>query len=226
MIRILPAVLMLAMGCGPKSPPEPSAAQGDALDPVEAIAEGLKEQVETAVEEEPYHDLVNRAVDLLESDGGDVAAQKAIGILEKAVSRDPRSAVARFNLGVAYHRVGDSEAARRHYEAAVGIDPTVGMAWLHLGFLSADAGMLDAAIGKYRSGIRNDSENMELRVAIIDALRINGRLDEAISEAKSALKVNANNIELYNNMGLAYQELGELVLARFVYQKALAEIVV
>lgn len=202
-------------GCVPKSTAPIPAAPIDTPEPVAVQVEPV---VEKSVEEE-----LNEAVNLL-ADGVDASAQRAIGILEALVRRQPDSAMVQFNYGVAQHRVGDVSGATRAYQATVGIDPSIGTAWLYLGRLQADEGRVDAAISNYRTGIRNAPEDIGLRVALADSLRQQGQLDAAIDEAKTALKVNANSVEVYNTMGLAYFDKGEFLLARFVFQKALDSI--
>jgi tetratricopeptide (TPR) repeat protein len=165
---------------------------------------------------------VDEAAALIEQ-GRSADLEKAIEQLESLAGQDD-SGVARFNLGVAYHRRGDLNRAMNQYQAVIATDPDNGHAWLYLGKIQEDQGIYNAAINNYRSGMRNDPENMALRVALIGALRAQGKTREAIDEAKSALKVNALSLEVYNNLGLAYLDLGDFTLAKFTFQKALQSI--
>jgi Flp pilus assembly protein TadD len=55
-------------------------------------------------------------------------------------------------------------------------------------------------------------------------MRRSGRIDEAITSAQASLASNAKSLSLYNALGLAYLDKRNLVLARFVFQKATQEI--
>jgi len=79
-------------------------------------------------------------------------------------------------------------------------------------------------VSSYQTGVANDPENIELRVALIGALRKNNQPTEAIAAAKEALKVDTKSIGVYNNFGLACLDQKNLVLAKFVFQKAIQEI--
>jgi tetratricopeptide (TPR) repeat protein len=216
-------LLAIVAACGPKKPIDDLITTTDPTDDPtgdDATADGDadpgEEKKELTIEEK-----VNAAVGLLDDEENQENIQKAIGELEGLVRESPSEAMAHFNLGVAYHLADKKDDAKRAYQAAVNLDPTIGDAWLYQGVLQEEQGRVDSAISNYRTGIRNDPENMNVRVALIGLLRKEGRQVEAIDEAKAALKVNANSLAVYNNMGLAYLDNGDLALARFVYQKAL-----
>lgn len=171
----------------------------------------------------PIHERLNDAAELLEADQP-AAARRALTMLEDIVADEPTLAAGHFNLGVAHHQLGNFDQARAAYTRAVELDPTLTDAWLYLGVAHQQQGRYDLAVSDYRTGLQADPENIELRVALVTALRNQGRLDEAIEEAKAALRINANSLPMYNNLGLAYIERGDLALAKFVYQKALNSI--
>lgn len=213
-------VLGLALaGCGNKKSGDPAAAEGSAGEGTEVPAPQPVKK-----DDRPLYELVNEAADLLDEEASAADIHRAIGLLEQAVSREPENPVVRLDLGVARHRAGDLVGAQREYQAAVGQDQSLGDAWLHLGQILLELGRAGEAESTWRAGLRNDPAHGLLRVALIDRLRTTGRVDEAIEEAKAALQVNADSVEVYNAMGLCWQDKGDLVLARFVYQKALAGI--
>ena len=84
------------------------------------------------------------------------------------------------------------------------------------------------AMQYYRAGLRNDSENMQLRSALVSVLRQLGKYDQAVDEAKKALIVNANSLEIYNNLALVYLAQAEagidvptkLALSQFYLERA------
>jgi tetratricopeptide (TPR) repeat protein len=226
MSRLSVSLLWLVVACGPKpTTTTPAAEQGPIADGPAADAgeeAGVVDGASTPESaEQPMHEAVNEAVALLAADADAASIQRAVGMLERAVDRDPRNAYARLNLGVARHRAGDLDGAMREYQAAVGQDAKVGRAWLHMGLIQLDNGRLDAAESNFLSGIRNDPDEPALRVALIDLLREAGRREEAVIVSKEALKLHANSVDIYNSLGLTYLAQDQLLLARFVYQKAL-----
>jgi tetratricopeptide (TPR) repeat protein len=194
--------------CGPKAPPTP--AEPLTTEPVVVVRQ--------------VADLLAEAVDILSTDESNSGTQRALGILEELVGRAPEDALVQFNYGVANHRAGELDAATRAYEAAIGRDGSLGVAWLHLGRVQAERGNFGGAMSSYRTGIKSDPEDMNLRVGLIDALRDSGDLDGAVAAARESLRVNATSVAVYNSMGLTYIDKGDLLLARFVFQKAMGAI--
>lgn len=219
MTRASVVLAALALGCAPKTPPAPATPEPE---PIAAAPTPVAPAPEP-VAEKPVEESIDEAVTLLEA-GDPASVQRAIPLLEGVLRRDPEQALARFNLGVAHHLSGDPALAVREYQAATAVDPSIGDAWRYLGLLQEDSGRVDSAISNYRTGIRNDPENALLRVALIDGLRRQGQPREAVAAAQEALKFNANSLAVYNAMGQAYLDLGDLQLAQFVYQKALASV--
>lgn len=165
---------------------------------------------------------VNEAADAIER-GTPQDLARAVQLLE-SVANDDATGVARFNLGLAYQKQGDLTRAANQYQSVIAAHPDNGDAWLGLGNVQALQGDSNAAFATWETGIRNDPENIGLRVARIGALRELGRIDEAIAASKEALKINAKSVAVYNNFGLAYLDKGNLVLAKFIFQKAVQEI--
>lgn len=242
MNRFASAVFALALltGCPPKdtgegtSAAEPATPPGDGgtaaggWDSASAEAPTAPADAPTAAAGDTKADkgvmkTVNDAAALLTT-GNANNAQRAVSLLEQAVREDPDAAVAYFNLGVAKQQLGDKSGARRYYETAADKDPGLGNAWLYIGFMEEAEGSRDRAIETFRTGVKNDPENMELRTALIAALRKQGKVDEAIREAQAALNINSNSLAVYNNLGLAYLDRNDLDLARFVFEKANASV--
>jgi tetratricopeptide (TPR) repeat protein len=203
------AAFLLAMlaACGPKKPPETV--------PVES---------EVVVVQKTLDELMSQAVALL---GGDVEvaeAEQATSLMTEASERFPDEARTHYNLGVARWHSGDPAGAQRAFERAKGLDESLVEAWIQLGRAMAARDDFGSAVANYRDGVEQFPEHIEMRVALIDAYRSQGRAEEAVSEAQAALKVRADSVELYNSMGLAYLDMGRLGLARFVFQKAMSAV--
>lgn len=170
----------------------------------------------------PVQDRVTEASDLIQR-GGQADLDRAIKLLESAVA-DDRTGIVRFDLGLAYQRRGDLKSAQSQFQTVIAADPANGDAWLCLGYVHELEGDNRAALSSYETGVANAPDNLGLRVALVNGLRKVGRVDDAIAAAKEALRINTKAIEVYNALGLAYLEKKNIVLAKFVFQKAEQEI--
>ena len=240
-MKTFPLVFLLA-ACGPKSvPPEvvpvapvpqPIAATAPALPAVEEAPSVRSEPVAPAPPTQ--EELLSQAEKRLQNAAGLLTtgrgadAQRSVDLL-KAIGRDyPGNALAFYNLGLAYQILGQDSDARKAYLRATDIHPSLGDAWLNLGAMRRNQGDNQRAMQYYRAGLRNDSENMRLRSALVSVLRQLGKFDQAIEEAKKALVVNANSLEIYNNLALVYLSQAEvgidvptkLALSQFYLERA------
>jgi tetratricopeptide (TPR) repeat protein len=188
-------------------PDDPKAAEKKA----DAEAKALREQV-------------NQAAALLTTNNP-TSAKQAADLFDALTKQHPDLAEAWVNLGVARHQMGDDSRAEIAWVRAAQRNPKLGNAWLYLGVLKEENADLPGALETYRKGIENAPDNEDLRVALVGALRKSGDFQQAIEEAHAALKINSNSVPIYNNLGLAYLDAGNLDLAQFVYQKAVNDIV-
>jgi tetratricopeptide (TPR) repeat protein len=225
----LPAVLSLLLACN-----------GGKNNSIEGVPDVVSEQTpgSTGAAEgattapAPVYEMTPEMIDARVSEaaawlttGQPDQANSAITALKELSVEAPDLAEIPYNMGVAYEILGDDTEARKRYLRATDIDPSLGEAWLNLGALAERGGDLNRALQAYRAGLRNAPDNPDLIVGVIGVLRKLGQHDAAISEARAALAKNANNVNAYNNLGLVYIEQGNLDLAQFIYQKALADIV-
>jgi tetratricopeptide (TPR) repeat protein len=201
-MNIVPLVLLLA-ACGPKTAPVPAAEVPAAVEAATDVTGTIEERLE-------------RAVARLEA--GDVGA--AAGELEAITRDDPRNAVAFQNLGVARVRLGDLAGAKSALDTATKLQPDSAVGWLYLGSVHERMGQLSAAVDAYRAGTTYAPDDVACRVALANGLRRLGRPTEAIEASKLALRVNTQSLEAYDALGLAHLDLGQLDLARFVFEKA------
>jgi len=245
-MKTFPLVFLLA-ACGPKSaPPEPVVPEvvsaAPASQPIETIETapaaagevlgGIPEPV--APPPPTQEELLAQSEERLQSavgmltTGRSADAQRSVELL-KSIGRDyPDNALAFYNLGLAYQILGQDSDARKAYLRATDIHPSLGDAWLNLGAMRRNQGDNQRAMQYYRAGLRNDSENMRLRSALVSVLRQLGKFDQAIEEAKKALVVNANSLEIYNNLALVYLSQAEagidvptkLALSQFYLERA------
>lgn len=168
----------------------------------------------------PVEPRVDEAARLLAEARSEGDLRKALQILEGVVADAPGHAAARFDLGIARQRLGDLDGAERAYREAARLDPQLRRVHLHLGELERARGRVDRALAAFDEGLEHDPEDMDLHLARVVTLREAGRAQEAVDAAKAALAVRSDNVDIYSAMGLAWLDLGEPVLARFVFQKA------
>ena len=230
---LISVALLAATACAPKNKGVETPAD-DGSTTTTTVVEGSDAWVDVgsgtetqepaaAAPAKPVFERVNEAVALLTTGNAQDAA-RAEEALRKILDEDDTVAMAWFNVGVAEYQQDNLREAGRAFQTAVDLDPSLGDAYLYLGVLREREGQVGVAVSKYRAGIEKDPENMELRVALVGALRQLGRTDDAVEEAKKALAFNANNLAIYNNLGLIYMDQGEYKLANFIYMKALGTI--
>jgi len=167
-------------------------------------------------------DLVGQAKALLDTGDGAARAQ-AVTLLEAALKQDETLVQARVNLGVAKLASGDVGGAERLFRDAVQASPSYGMGWTYLGITLIRANQFADAEAVLRQGMSAAPEEMAIRVALAELLRLQKRAGEAVEVAKEALRVDTRSVDIFNSLGLAYMDQGEWMLARFVYQKALRD---
>jgi tetratricopeptide (TPR) repeat protein len=147
-------------------------------------------------------------------------ATRARDLLAGVVATTPDDVVARFDLGVALHRLGDLEGAAEAFSRVTRTDPDFVKGWLYLGMVEQQLGDVDAALRRFRTALVNHPDDLDLRLALVVALRAVGRHDEAITEATRALEINSRSLPVYAEMGRAWLTKGNLDMARFVFEKA------
>lgn len=240
------SLLLLALGCVPKTPPEspsavPTVSVPTTPTPVAVEAPPAPSPVDPApavvasapaapVGPDPGGKMsaddrrtLNDAVAML-STQDTVKAQAALARLQTLTAGNPDAAVVYYNMGLAHLVLGQGDLARKAWMRATEVDPTAARAWLNLGALSARDRRQDLALASYQSGLRYSPQDLGLHVAAVGALRALKRYDDAIAQAKSALLVNSKSMEVYNALALVYLDTKQYDLARFVLDKAKLDI--
>lgn len=219
--------LVLFLACPKPVEVAPPVTEVEAVTGTETPAEWGVVETPAAVAEDPVQvrrDQVNEAVALLTNPAN---AAQAAAILEGVVKDDRDNAVAFFNLGLAYEFQKDELRAQKAYQSALAADDSFGPAHVNLGKMEmqkfTDKGF-KAAEQRYRIGLSNAPEDMELWAGLIAALRAQGRLSEAETAAKDALRIDSNAKSVYAVLGMVYIDMDRLDLANFIVQKALTTV--
>jgi serine/threonine-protein kinase len=145
----------------------------------------------------------------------------AIAAFEKALELNPKSFLARLELGHLHHRQGRHNEAKTHLVKAVEIDPASSKAHSSLGALYVDMGEYTDAEAALRQSIQLEESD----AALIDlgaALSMQGRDPEAIEYYERALAAGSEMPVLFVNLADAYRRIPQPRKARASYRRALA----
>lgn len=133
----------------------------------------------------------------------------------------PADTTATFYAGVLANQVGDMELAKKAFqqyiEVADGKDPS---SFYTLAQIYKSEDNLDKAIQWLETGI-NKTGDKDLRGELINTYISNNMLDRAVIDLKKLLDINPNNTNILLNLGLIYDNQGEKVKAKEIYEKVL-----
>ncbi|MEN6452080.1 MAG: tetratricopeptide repeat protein [Thermoguttaceae bacterium] len=139
----------------------------------------------------------------------------------RVLACDSRNALAHNNLGATLLGRGQVNAAMKHYQTALNIDPDYAKAHHNLGVVLAACGRPDEAIESYWRAIRLDPQYAEANNNLGVALAGCERFDEAIERYGRALEIDPDYAVAHNNVGIALVSCGRFAEARRHYRLAL-----
>ena len=143
-LRMLPAGLVAAMlaACG-ATPGKPPVAR---IQIEESVGFTIVEDARVAADTRSDYD---RALDMLHR--GDIDA--GIELLEAVADQAPEVSAPRIDLGIAWHRLGDLEAAEKHLRLALEINPRHPIALNELGIVYRKTARFAAARRSYEAAL-------------------------------------------------------------------------
>lgn len=109
--------------------------------------------------------------------------------------RQPASAPAWFNEGVALEATGNLDSAGTRYAKAIQLDPGYSSAHNNLGSLLMRAGKADDARHAFERAIAGDANNAEARANLALVLMLSGEVDAAIPHVNEALRLRPERAE-------------------------------
>lgn len=151
-----------------------------------------------------------------------------LALFRHALTVNPASYMAHYNLGLTMAGEGSPDAAIDHYQRAIEIKPDYGRAHNNLGAILTEQGEYLSAISHYAEAFRLEPGNGRAFINLYSAhndlasrLAARGDLRGAISHYREAIRINPNYAEAYSNLGNALAAGGELEEASDKYRQAL-----
>jgi tetratricopeptide (TPR) repeat protein len=132
-----------------------------------------------------------------------------------------RDAAAEYNLGAVLDRMGRTDEARAHYQAALTIDPYHARAMNNLGVWLDRSGQSAAAIAMLERSIRAAPDNAEAYSNLGSALIGARRLPEAMRTLETAVALAPAAPDAHNNLGIALAQSGRFPEAEREFTTAL-----
>ncbi len=143
---------------------------------------------------------------------------EAVLAYEKALSfgEDPKLW---FNLGFCQSRSGQEEAAVTSYRQALALDPTFKEAYYNLGRTLMSLQRYEEALEVMEEHLQIEANSYRILFNQGYCLYHLGRYEESIAQYELALE-QKETADVYNNIGLAYDKLGDKEMAQTYYREA------
>ncbi len=136
------------------------------------------------------------------------ALRPAKSILESLIKADPHDCNARFNLALVYDGLRLNEAAIATYNEVVAVDPSNGVAHLHLARLLVETGQFADAIRHCEVCIEARCERARASFYKARSLACLNRLDEALDVLRWAVKIEQNSEPLWFELAESEERAG------------------
>jgi len=161
---------------------------------------------ETIIAREPDYAAVRNDAAALYLELGQ--PERALPYFEVVRRLEPRSAIARYNVGVALEATGRTDAAAREYEAAIDLDPRYSVAHNNLGNIRLAAGRVEDARREYERAVESGPANVEAHNNLGAVLIAAGDVQTAIAHLEEAVRLRYDYPEAHFNLARAYTVLG------------------
>ena len=146
---------------------------------------------------------------------------KAMEILETAVTINPSLAESRMNLGNIYLKKGRYNDATDQYQGAIEINPNDAKAHLNLGNAYFDRGRTADAIAEYKTAMGLDDNLVETYKSIALVYAKQRQFLLALTELTRASRIQPGDATIYCQLGDVYTQMGEYEKAMELYGRAL-----
>jgi len=131
------------------------------------------------------------------------------------LSVDPKSSLARINLGNVYYEKKNFNEAKKQADIVLATEPDFWQAYLLLGNVFKEEGNLEKALEMYRKTLTLNPLSTATIINIGLAYKTKGQDDRAINAFKKAIELNPESL-------VAMQNLADILITRKSYNEALA----
>lgn len=145
----------------------------------------------------------------------------AIQLLRDAVKADAKLWEARYDLGVLLAEGGELTAAEKELAQAAELAPNAEDVLVALAEVRRRQGDAAGAVSALEPFVKEHPESAVARIALIGALREDGKIDQAIAQAQQALVRRAGDPNALSELAMAYVDKGELDTAELLSQESL-----
>ncbi len=134
---------------------------------------------------------------------------QAKSVLLEAVSLNPTYARTWSNLGLVYEEMGEYTQAESAYRRAIELGPRHSGFRVQLGRLYLGLGRYGKAINLLEDVGEGDVYTAEVYAVLGLAHQRAGRLEDAVLQYNKSISLSDDSYEVFNNLGLVYQDLGK-----------------
>lgn len=174
--------------------------EGQYKEAIEAYKKGLSLNPNSAY----YYNQLSAAHSKLNQDIEAVEAAK------KALEIEPNDAYSYARLGFHYHRLQKYDEAIKAYNQATVLSPRDAISYASLGRVYTRLKQYDGAIKVLQKSLEIEPQNAETHLALSSAYLEAGNNEETIKASKQAILYRSKDTAIaYNNIGYAYQRLGQ-----------------
>lgn len=151
-------------------------------------------------------------------DSGD--PDKAISYFEKALAKDPKFALAQYDLAVAYQEKGSIEEVIKRYKMAIQISPRFPEALSNLGGHYFMMGKTEDAVVYFKKAVESFPNFIQALSNLGAALNKLGQYEEALPYLNKTLSLDPEFGMAHYNLGNTYFAMNRLPEARESYNKS------
>jgi len=172
----------------------------------------------TTLEQDPDNWFAHNNLAALLLNGSHADVEEAAAHLREAVRLKPDDyPEAHYNLGLAFEKLGQFDAAAGEYGIAAAQAPAKADAHRRLAEVDVRLGRAAAAVQEFQVVLRLDPADPAMHNDLAGAWLQLGRFDEAVAEARTAVSLEAASPDAHYTLGVALARLGQLdaALAEF-----------
>jgi DNA-binding winged helix-turn-helix (wHTH) protein/tetratricopeptide (TPR) repeat protein len=148
-----------------------------------------------------------------------VSFARAKTYADQALAIDPNSAEAHAALGVVEIKEHHATAAQVEYRRAIALDPSYAPAHQWYGMALLRAGLADEAFNELHKAAVLDPESVAATDWLSEAAYMSRRYRMAVRYAQQVLDLSPQRTDAYQEMGLAYEALGDYRAAIAAYER-------